>query len=321
MPELADDDAPLDAAPPIPPNPPDPPLLDDVAPPVPPAEEADEDDDAPDDEEAPLDDEDEDDEPIPPCPEEPDELLEDVPPPDPHPANRAEAPNEAMTARRRPPFDLVIRMRSRYRISRREAAKTWGAQIAPSLRCGGARRCGSVPPIMKTSAPSADSYKALARAWAATVTVVTARAKPESLSGDTPALDGFTATAFLTVSIDPPIILVSATRTSSAFTMLRDASSFSVSLLAPGQADVAGIFAKPQAERKKLWDTVPWAEGVEGAPVVAGAAGAFSATVRQLVDAGDHVLVLGDVTAIHLGEGADSLVYHNRAYGKVTPIG
>lgn len=312
MPELEDDDAPLDVAPPIPPKPPP----DDVAPPP------------EDDVEAPLDDdeldddEEEDDEPpIPPCPEEPEELLEDVVPPEPHPANVADAPSEANTMRKRPPFDLVIRIRSRYRISPREAAKTWDAQIAPFPRCGGARRCDSVPPIMKTSAPSADSYKALARAWAATVTVVTARAKPESLSGDTPALDGFTATAFLTVSIDPPIILVSATRTSSAFTMLRDSASFSVSLLAPGQADVAGIFAKPQAERKKLWDTVPWAEGVEGAPVVAGAAGAFSATVRQLVDAGDHVLVLGDVTAIHLGEGSDSLVYHNRAYGKVTPAG
>jgi flavin reductase (DIM6/NTAB) family NADH-FMN oxidoreductase RutF len=173
---------------------------------------------------------------------------------------------------------------------------------------------------MLSSPPSADTYKQLARSWAATVTVVTARrdAGPEA---GTALLDGFTATAFLTVSIAPPILLVSVTTASSVMSLLRESAGFAVNLLAPGQSDLAGSFAKPQAERAGLWERIAWLPDEAGVPLLAGTTGAFSARVRQLVDAGDHTLVLGDVTAIHLGEGSDTLVYHNRAYGRVVREG
>jgi len=175
---------------------------------------------------------------------------------------------------------------------------------------------------MQTFPPSSvDSYKALARTWAATVTVVTVRRAAEHVSAGAPELDGFTATAFLTVSMAPPVIAVSATAASSAFAMLRESAAFAVNLLAPSQQELAAAFAKQAAERAGLWDRLGWTRDAEGAPLLEGTAGAFSARVRQLVDAGDHVLVLGDVTAIHLGEGADTLVYHNRAYGTVRRIG
>jgi flavin reductase (DIM6/NTAB) family NADH-FMN oxidoreductase RutF len=166
---------------------------------------------------------------------------------------------------------------------------------------------------------SIESYKTLARTWAATVTVVTARraSTREPAAEAAPTLDGFTATAFFTVSMAPPIIVVSATTTATAFTMLRDAEAFAVNLLAPDQAELAAAFAKPQVERAGLWDRVAWEPDAAGAPLLGGTTGAFSARVRQLVDAGDHTLVLGDVTAVHLGEGSDTLVYHNRAYGRV----
>jgi flavin reductase (DIM6/NTAB) family NADH-FMN oxidoreductase RutF len=103
--------------------------------------------------------------------------------------------------------------------------------------------------------------------------------------------------------------------------MLRESAAFAVSLLAPSQQDVAAAFAKPAAERAGLWDRLAWTKDEAGVPLIQGTAGAFSARVRQLVEAGDHVLVLGDVTAIHVGEEQDTLVYHNRAYGTVRRIG
>jgi flavin reductase (DIM6/NTAB) family NADH-FMN oxidoreductase RutF len=165
-----------------------------------------------------------------------------------------------------------------------------------------------------------DAYKALARRWIATVNVVTALSDPAKAANDTasPTMDGFTATAFLTVSINPPIILVSATSSSSAATVLQQSQAFAVNMLRPDQVEVANGFAKPQSERASLWQTLPWAADAAGVPILAGSAGAFSATVRQIIDAGDHVLVLGDVTAIHVHDGnEETLVYHNRAYGTV----
>ena len=167
------------------------------------------------------------------------------------------------------------------------------------------------------SPESTESYKVLARSWAATVTVVTARRAVEHVVNDAVALDGFTATAFLTVSITPPIIVVSVTASSSALALLRESAGFAVNFLNPEQAELAGAFARPQAERVPLWKSIAWTPDAQEVPLLAGTTGAFSAKVRQIVDAGDHALVLGDVTAIHLGEGSDTLVYHNRAYGRV----
>ena len=166
-------------------------------------------------------------------------------------------------------------------------------------------------------ATSADTYKALARTWAATVTVVTARRTAAHVAPGAPELDGFTATAFLTVSITPPIILVSATTAAHAFSMLRDSAAFAVNLLGHDQVDLAAAFARPAAERAGLWEAIPWTPDAEGVPLLAGSVGAFSACVRQLIEAGDHTLVLGDVTALHHSEGTDTLVYHNRGYGRV----
>ena len=65
------------------------------------------------------------------------------------------------------------------------------------------------------------------------------------------------------------------------------------------------------------WKDVRWRPDASGVPLLEGAVGAFSATPREYVDAGDHTLVLADVTAIHFGDAFESLVYHNRGYGRV----
>ena len=172
---------------------------------------------------------------------------------------------------------------------------------------------------MKSFAPAEkEHYLALARRWAATVTVVTVRRAGEHVAAGQPELDGFTATAFLTVSMDPPIVAVSATASSAASSMLRQSAGFAVNLLSPSQAELAGSFARPAQDRVGLFDRIVHQPDAQGAPILDGAAGAWSARVRQLVEAGDHLLVLGDVTAVHLGEGTDTLVYHDRAYGRVS---
>lgn len=159
-----------------------------------------------------------------------------------------------------------------------------------------------------------DAYRRLARQWAASVTVVTVRRRPERVGDGAPRLDGFTATGFLTVSIDPPIILVSATRASTALRMLEDAESFAVNLLSASQHPLADRFATPHELRGDPFADAPHAPDADGAPCLLGALGAFSARLRQVVDAGDHALCLGDVTALHHGPPDAGLVYHNRRY-------
>ena len=102
--------------------------------------------------------------------------------------------------------------------------------------------------------------------------------------------------------------------------MLRDAGAFAVNLLARDQRPLADAFAQPHEHRSFLWSDLPVVRDHAGVALLGGSLGAFSATVRALVDAGDHTLVLGDVTALHLGPPGEALVYHDRAYGSVDPL-
>jgi flavin reductase (DIM6/NTAB) family NADH-FMN oxidoreductase RutF len=174
---------------------------------------------------------------------------------------------------------------------------------------------------METFSPNdAEAYKALARGWAATVTVVTARRRSSSIAPEKPEIDGFTATAFLTISIDPPIIAVSVGRSSGADLLLKESEAFAVNFLRADQADVSAAFARPSRDRGDLLDRFGWKPDAAGVPLLEGTAGAFSAKVRQVVEAGDHLVVLGDVLGIHQGIASDTLVYSNRSYGRFEPF-
>lgn len=161
----------------------------------------------------------------------------------------------------------------------------------------------------------AAAFRDLARTWAASVTVITTLRQ-----GVPPAHDGFTATAFLTVSLDPPLVLVSAGNATRAAERLAASSAFAVNLLSSTQRAVADAFARPHELREDLFSEHLWDADRAGVALLRGTLGAFSATVRQLVVAGDHTLVIGDVTALYRTDRDDPLVYHNRAYGTVAAL-
>ena len=166
----------------------------------------------------------------------------------------------------------------------------------------------------------AEAFLGLARTWASTVTVVTVLRPSERLAGAGPQRDGFTATAFLTISLHPPLILVSASNETSAASMLRDSPHFAVNLLTQEQVPLAASFALPHAEREDLWSQFRWHPDRAGVPLLVDGLGAFSAHRTQLIDAGDHTLVLGTVTEIHRAGGGEALIYANRAYGRFQPL-
>jgi flavin reductase (DIM6/NTAB) family NADH-FMN oxidoreductase RutF len=173
-------------------------------------------------------------------------------------------------------------------------------------------RDGAEAPFSEHSPHETDAFKALARRWAATVTVLTGRRRDDAGPA---ALDGFTATAFLTVSIDPPIVLVSATQQSSAGALVRECDHFTVNLLSDGQRSIAERFAMPLESRGDAFATIEHELDPRGAAVIAGSLGAFSGSVRSLIDAGDHVLLLLDVSHIRVArEERSPLLYLDRAF-------
>lgn len=103
---------------------------------------------------------------------------------------------------------------------------------------------------------------------------------------------GVTVNSFASVSLDPPLILWSISRTSRSFPVFQAARRFAVNVLAADQIGVAARFAG-KAEDK--FAAGGWSAGRHGSPLVDGALVQFECTAEGAFDGGDHVVMLGRV--------------------------
>ncbi|HEY1126862.1 MAG TPA: flavin reductase family protein [Actinomycetota bacterium] len=168
-------------------------------------------------------------------------------------------------------------------------------------------------------AADAEAYRTLARTWAATVTVITARRRPQAITPEAPEADGFTATAFMMVSLQPPVVAIGVARDSGADDLIEDSDHLVVNLLSEEQVELSHAFSRHHRDRGDAWRRFPWTEDVERTPVLSGTTGAFSARILERRELGDHLLVLAEVTWLHLGDTTRTLVYQNRSYARLVP--
>ncbi|MFE4048853.1 flavin reductase family protein [Streptomyces sp. YIM B13518] len=147
---------------------------------------------------------------------------------------------------------------------------------------------------------SNDEFRAALSRLAAGVVLVTAQEPP--LDPEDPAAPagedvGMTATAFLSVSLDPPLVLVSLRNGSRMDELLDEQPLWAVSVLSESQRHVAGRFAmKGRVSDRLLFADIPYLRGEHsGAPLVGGALATLECRTEQRVPAGDHTLVIGRV--------------------------
>src|ERR1700759_5125841 len=99
---------------------------------------------------------------------------------------------------------------------------------------------------------------------------------------------GTTVNSFTSVSLDPPLVLVSLGRQTRAAAALRPGSPYAVNVLRHGQRDLALHCAgRPQPVTRATWEVRT------GVPHLAGCAAYFRCVVQDVHGAGDHVLVVG----------------------------
>lgn len=121
---------------------------------------------------------------------------------------------------------------------------------------------------------------------------------------------GATVSSFAALSVDPPLITVAFERDSSLLSRIRAVGRFGVNLLGHGQDDLAMTFATRGVDR---FDETEWHLDSE-LPRIVGAAGWMACELHETVEGGDHLLLLGLVTAVSRAE-LPPLVYSNRTFG------
>jgi len=138
------------------------------------------------------------------------------------------------------------------------------------------------------------------------VTVVT------TADADGAEVHAMTANAFTSVSLDPPLVLVSVDHRTRMHRMLPETQRYGVSVLAAEQERIALHFAgRPLADHDELFE---WAGGV---PFVEGAIAHVGCTLHRRHEAGDHTLYLGRVEHLASRPG-NPLLFHLGAFGQMS---
>ncbi|MFC5908911.1 flavin reductase family protein [Streptacidiphilus monticola] len=155
-------------------------------------------------------------------------------------------------------------------------------------------------PTSTAGQASPEEFRAALGQLASGVVLLTAHDPEEGPRGED---IGMTATAFLSVSLEPPLVLVSVREDSRMEEVLSRVDHWAVSVLAADQRTTAARFAmKGRVSDRLLFADLPHVTGkASGAPLVADALAAVECRTEQRIPAGDHVLVIGRVLAAHVG--------------------
>jgi len=140
------------------------------------------------------------------------------------------------------------------------------------------------------------------------VTLVTTRAAER--------IHGMTANAVTSVSLDPPLILICLDRRARMAKFIEESGRFGINLLGEQQAPISRYFARswhsPQPPEHQFEE---WA----GVPYLAGSLGALSCRTTQLIDGGDHLVIMARVAGIRVDNPTGApLLYYRGKYAALT---
>lgn len=156
---------------------------------------------------------------------------------------------------------------------------------------------------------NSDDLRQWMRQWASGVTLVTAQ--------DAQGPHGMTVSSFSSLSLDPPLIMVSLEQGTRTHQMLREVGRFAVVMLRAEQRELAERFAGGVSDSDRRFEGVPHRPSPGGAPIPEDRLAYLDCEVVESHPAGTHTIFVGRVTG---GEAADSgtpLLYYNRGYRRL----
>lgn len=149
---------------------------------------------------------------------------------------------------------------------------------------------------------SPDDFRRVLGHFATGVTVITTR------DADAHPV-GLTASAFSSVSLEPPLVLVCVDHKSQTYPALRDGGRFAVNILREDNEAISRRFASTRLDK---FDGVPFRPGTLDLPLIEGALAHIECrTVGAHVE-GDHTIFVGRVESASAGEGEPLLYFRGR---------
>jgi flavin reductase (DIM6/NTAB) family NADH-FMN oxidoreductase RutF len=103
---------------------------------------------------------------------------------------------------------------------------------------------------------------------------------------------GLTANSFTSVSLTPPLVLVCISKTAASSSVFAVTDHYAVSILAEQQKSISSLFASKAPDK---FERVHWQKARNGSPIIAHAAAWFECKTYEAINAGDHLILLGQV--------------------------
>ena len=119
---------------------------------------------------------------------------------------------------------------------------------------------------------------------------------------------GMTANSFVSVSLDPPLVMVSINLRNSTLEHFLHSSHFAVNVLAHDQEHHSRRFAKHAADR---FQGVEWQSAESGAPLIEGALAHLECSKARWFEAGDHAVLIGQVVRAGCRDGRPLLFFQS----------
>lgn len=152
-----------------------------------------------------------------------------------------------------------------------------------------------------------DEFRAVMGSFAAGVTVVTT-------ADGSGQMAGLTATAFTSLSMDPPLCLVCIDKKTGSHAAFTANKKFAVNVLSDTQEEISNRFA---SRRDDKFAEIKWEPGAAtGCPVFPEALAVMECEVKDVLSGGDHDIFVGELKSVRVNEGKP-LVYWKGAYGDV----
>ena len=121
---------------------------------------------------------------------------------------------------------------------------------------------------------------------------------------------GLTVNSFTSVSLEPPLILISLGQAVTTIAHFRAAKYFGINVLSANQQPLSDRFARKGHDR---FDGLKWRPGVTGVPLLPGVLAAIECAVYRIVPMGDHDLFIGEMLHAEVGDG-HPLLYFASSY-------
>jgi flavin reductase ActVB len=144
-----------------------------------------------------------------------------------------------------------------------------------------------------------DTFKEAMARFGSGVTVITTREYEGA-----PA--GFTASSFSSLSLNPPLVLFCLDREAHCFDAFYGATHFGVNILASGQKDISNRFSQRSGDKFK---DIGLLDGTTDVPLIEGSLVNLECRTTEKLPGGDHLIFIGEVEQVHLGEGAPLLFF------------